>query len=346
MDKIKTSLIGLGRISIEDHLPAIQECTDVELDSICDTDGEKVDRHAHNLNIKGFTCIEKMLEQSRPDAAIVAVPHSEYVPILRQLAKAKVHILKEKPLATSMQEAVEIHEIVQDAGIRMLVTLQRRFNPIFRAYEQFRNRIGRVFHFDARYTLNIANLEEGWRSSKEQAGGGCLIDMGYHSIDLLMWYFGLPKEIQAIMSQGNREGQDYDVEDTCSLMMDYGDGTKRGERMHGSLFVSRVATQKEEKLTIHGTNGTVEVERMGIRHMNALGNAQEELRRTGEWPSAFIEQLATFAAWIRGNIDEIKPRYQDHFNHVALIEAAYLSDEERRPVSPSELLQQHHVEKS
>lgn len=336
------ALIGLGRISTEDHLPALAACEDIQLDSVCDNDPKKVEKYAGQLNIDGFLSIDDLLNQRKPDGAIVAVPHNEYVPLIRKLAQAKVHILKEKPLATSLQEAIQIHQIVKDADIRMLVTLQRRFNPIFKAYEQFRGRIGRVFHFDAKYTLNVPDLENGWRSSKETAGGGCLIDMGYHSIDLLMWYFGLPKNVQAIMSKGNREGQKYDVEDTCSLMMDYGTNG-HAQSMHGSLFVSRVAAQKEEKLVIHGTKGTVELERMGIKHINSDGNAIEELRRSGEWPSAFVDQLKTFRDWIRGNIDSVKPHYEDHFEHVALIEAAYLSDERRECVSPSTLLQSHNI---
>lgn len=339
------SLIGLGRISTEDHLPALAACEDVQLDSVCDSDYAKVEQYARDLNVDGFTSVDELLKKRKPDSAIVAVPHNEYVAIIHELARAKVHILKEKPFATSMEEALKIHEIVKDAEIRMLVTLQRRFNPIFRAYEQFRGRIGRIFHFDAKYTLNIPDLENGWRGRKELAGGGCLIDMGYHSIDLLMWYFGLPKEVQAIMSKGNREGQNYDVEDTCSIMMDYGSNGS-GQSMHGSLFVSRVAAQKEERLTIHGTKGTVEVERMGIKHMNAEGSAQEELRRSGEWPSSFVDQLKTFTSWVRGNIDVVEPKYQDHFNHVALIEAAYLSNERRESVSPSALLQFYNIKTS
>lgn len=345
MKKMKMSLIGLGRISIEDHLPAISACEDVQLDSVCDRDPVKVEKYASELNVDGFTSVDELLNKRKPESAIIAVPHNEYVSLIQKFARAKVHILKEKPLATSVEEALKIHEIVRDSDIHMLVTLQRRFNPIFKAYEQFRGRIGRVFHFDSKYTLNVPNLESGWRGSKELAGGGCLIDMGYHSIDLLMWYFGLPKEVQAIMSKGNREGQNYDVEDTCSVMMDYG-SNGNNQSMHGSLFVSRVAAHKEERLVIHGTKGTVEVERMGIKHMNAEGNAQEELRRSGEWPSAFVDQLQTFSAWIRGNIDAVEPSYQDHFKHVALIEAAYLSDQRRESVSPSTLLQSHNIQTS
>ncbi len=263
--------------------------------------------------------------------------------MVEKLARAHIHVLKEKPFATNLEEAARIHSIVEDTGIKMLITLQRRYNPIFQAFQQLRSKIGRVFYFNSQYTLNVKDLDNGWRAHKDKAGGGCLIDMGYHSVDLLMWYFGLPKSVQAHLSHLNREGQTYNVEDTCSLAFDY--GTQNGDetRLFGNMLVSRVFPKKEEKLTVLGTRGSVEIERMRAARLDTDGKVLEELTRGGEWRAAFVDQINTFARWIRGSIPEASPAYAEHFKHVAVIEAAYLSDQRHEQVSPAELLSSHHI---
>ena len=56
------------------------------------------------------------------------------------------------------------------------------------------------FFVDVKYTLFVDNLHEGWRGQRDSAGGGCIIDMGYHMIDMVIWYFGLPDNLHAEFS--------------------------------------------------------------------------------------------------------------------------------------------------
>lgn len=340
MEKLKVAVIGLGKMNTEDHIPAIMESGQVELMAVCDADEGRVHAKATELGIDGFTDVKTMLEEKHPDFAVVAVPHDAYLPILKILAAEGVDILKEKPFARNLVEAKEIAELIENTGVKLLVTLQRRYNPIFKAFEQLRERLGRVFHFDARYTLNIGNLESGWRSSLEAAGGGCLIDMGYHTTDLLMWYFGLPHSVQCTLSGNNRDGQDYEVEDTCSVTMDYGtNGDRNGQRLFGNMFLSRVFPDKSEQITVLGTNGSVEIARFGVTRRDNRGEVKDQLLRSGDWPSAFVDQIDQFAHWVKGEPNQVAPGFREHFKHVALIEAAYRSGYNGGiPVNPHELL--------
>jgi predicted dehydrogenase len=335
---VRFALIGLGRIMREDHLPAVLASSDVQLESVCDPDPGALERLPQDRTIRTFSSVRELLAESRPEAALVAVPHNKYLPIIRELAAAGVHILKEKPFAVSLSEAVELHRIISTHKIRFMITLQRRFNPIFRCFDQLRNHIGKVFHFDCRYTLNVPNLQLGWRSSQQAAGGGCLVDMGYHTLDLLIWYFGLPTSVQAMMTTGNREDQQYDVEDTCSLSMRFDPLGEGGAPFFGNVFLSRVFPTKQETLVVVGTRGLIEVDRFRIRRVSPAGQVVEELTRSGEWPSAYLDQLNSFARWIRGTTGPLQPNYTTHFKHVALIEAAYQSARNGVAVSPKDLL--------
>lgn len=102
-----------------------------------------------------------MLLQVVPDIAIVAVPHDAYLPIIKSLAKKHVHIIKEKPFATNMIEALEIHNVIKKYNVFLGIAVQRRFDPIFQSFLEFKRKIGKIFSIEGRYTLNIENLEHG-----------------------------------------------------------------------------------------------------------------------------------------------------------------------------------------
>lgn len=116
----------------------------------------------------------KPKNNTKIDVALVAVPHSEYLKIIKEVAIDKVDIIKEKPFAISSKEALNLKNIVEANNISSFVTLQRRYNPIFKSFEQLIKRIGKIYAIEARYTMNIADLSSGWRAVKDVAYGGAL----------------------------------------------------------------------------------------------------------------------------------------------------------------------------
>jgi len=334
---LKTAIIGLGKRMIEDHLPAAVESENFNVLAVCDINSEKVDIISKQYQVDGFTSLDDMLGKTKFDVAIVSVPHNQYASIILKLAESKVNIIKEKPFATSTEEALRFHNIVSSNNVFLGVTLQRRFNPIFQAFHQLKKRIGKIYSIEGSYVMNIAKLDEGWRSSREMAGGGVLVDMGYHLIDLLVWYMGLPTSVTAKLSRGNRLGQNYDVEDTVNLLFDYSFG-KPEEKVVGNFIISRVYPKKDERLTVLGTKGIINIQRGKIQRLNSDGDEIESLERSGGWFSAAIDQLDYFANIIKGTGHAGVYDYYEHFQHIAIIEAAYESDRKSSSCSPSDYL--------
>jgi predicted dehydrogenase len=328
-------VIGLGHQSLDDHIPAIKESDQFNLVGVIDINEEHAKKIGAEENVPLATTVAELLEQlpSTPNAALVAVPHSGYLPIIKELAEAKIHIIKEKPFAISAADALELKKLIEENNITLQVTLQRRFNPIFRSFNQLLKRIGKLHSIEARYTLNIARLDEGWRASRLFSGGGALVDLGYHYIDLIIWYFGLPDSVTCKLSTGNRDGQVYDVEDTAFMDFSYHENGADNERVLGSLIVSRVYPDKEEVLVAYGTKGSVAVRRGQVVRRDLDGNEIECLTRSGSWPSALVDQLDEFAENIRsGKHDgDIENRYLEQ---VALVEAAYKSAERHEAYNP------------
>lgn len=195
-NKYKVAIIGLGHQSHEDHIPALKNFSNIELVAVCDTNKKSLAMYKReNKSVAVYENILKLLKNQKLDFAIVALPHCEYYAVIKLLVERKIHILKEKPFAINLKEGYEIMKLAEKNNVQIMTTLQRRFNPIYTTFFQLIEKIGCPFYIDIRYHFYVNNPHEGWRGNRAMAGGGCLIDMGYHMIDLLIWYFGLPDKI-------------------------------------------------------------------------------------------------------------------------------------------------------
>ncbi|MBT9168948.1 MAG: putative UDP-kanosamine synthase oxidoreductase subunit [Syntrophomonadaceae bacterium] len=335
---LRTVVIGLGKQSRDDHLPAIAQSANFELVGICDTDKKKAEEISTQYGVTGYDNLGEMINSQDFQVAIVSIPHHVYLNVISALVTAGKHIIKEKPFATSVAEARQILQILRGGSSYLGVTVQRRFNPIYRTFHQLKKYIGKIYSIEGAYTMNVAALDEGWRASKDLSGGGALMDMGYHFVDLLIWYFGMPASVTARMTRGNRPGQKYNVEDTVHLLFDYCLEFQYDEKVVGNFVISRVYPEKQERVRVFGTNGVIEVSRGLVRRLDANGKEIERLERQGGWPSAAVEQLDHFAERIRQFVPGSLPDYTEHLQHVAVIEAAYESDRSGTSCHPSDIL--------
>ncbi len=331
--KLNVGVIGLGHQSLDDHIPAILASTDVVLVAVSDIDEEKLKSFSRDhKTIRAYRHSGELFRTEKLDFVVIAVPHHMHQEMVREAIKRKIHILKEKPFAVSFSQAKKIKEEAERNGVKIMLTLQRRFNPIYFTFFQLIDKIGAPFFIDAKYTFYTDAPNEGWRGKKELAGGGCLIDMGYHIVDLLMWYFGLPDLVFAETSCDTKEGVVYDAEDTAQVIFRYAK-----KSIFGTLLVSRVIPPKTEYFDVYGTRGIIHIERGKIERRAPNGETQEVLSREHHWPSAAQDQLEYFVKVIRGEKENISgPDF--HFNHLAFIEAAYSSKKSGQFVSPQSLL--------
>ncbi len=336
--KMKVGVIGLGHQSLEDHIPAIKSSQDVELVGVVENDKKKLKLFlGENKGIKGFDNFNDLIKKTKPDFVVIAVPHYLHYEIAKKAIENKVHILKEKPFAISLKEARELDNLARRNNVQISVTLQRRFNPIYSTFFQFIDKIGTPFYVEAKYTFFTDKPHKGWRGEKKLAGGGCLIDMGYHMIDLLMWYFGLPDLIFSETSCNAKEDINYDAEDTSQVLFRYCE-----RNLWGSLLISRVIPPKQEYLNVYGTRGIIHLERGKIERVSPDGESQELLTRKNSWPSAAQDQIEHFVRVIRGEKENVTgPGF--HIKHLAFIEAAYKSLIEKKYVKTREILNQNQL---
>jgi predicted dehydrogenase len=142
------------------------------------------------------------------DAIDICTPNALHAPIAIAAARAGKHVIVEKPMATSLAEADAMVRAAREAGITLMVAHNLRFAPIFQVIERGMRDgvVGRPF--TARGMFMHAGPDEFWGATsdwfwqEDSAGGGSLLDMGIHMIDLLRWMIGRPVvEVSAMTSR-------------------------------------------------------------------------------------------------------------------------------------------------
>jgi predicted dehydrogenase len=329
--KYKVAVIGLGKQALEHYIPELQNSELAQLKAICDNDKEKLKRYEALLKVKGYENFSQLLSYEDLDFVVITTPHNLHKEIVELAIKNRVHILKEKPFATSLNEALYIKTIYDGCNkVKLMINLQRRFNPVYTQFFKFKEKIGTPFFIEAKYTLFVDNPGEGWRGCRDLAGGGCIIDMGYHIIDLIIWYFKLPDRIIADFSSAATPEKCYDTEDTALIAFGYDSG------LYGTLLLSRFYPPKTEYIKVIGSQGIVEIEKGSIRRLNSNGEVVESLTRKESYVVPAINQIDYFCNVLKGESINIgNPKY--HLQHMRFVAACYESKTKKTYVNPKEI---------
>lgn len=159
----------------------------------------------------------------------------------------------------------------------------------------------------------------------------CIIDMGYHMVDMLLWYFGLPDRVFAESSARARPSADYEVEDTAAVLFAYDNG------LFGTLRLSRCIAPRDERIRVDAQRGSIVVERGRIQRLTADGQVAESLSRDGAWPTAAVNQVDHFCRVLAGQrVNIAAPRAQ--LSYAAFIESCYLSMATGSYIEPKKLI--------
>lgn len=324
--KHRIGLVGLGEQAKRKYLPALREASQVELMAVCDVDEARCVAWGAKLGVPAFVSHEAMLDRIQLDFIVVATPHDAHPSVVRVAAQRGVHVLKEKPFARDLGEALEIQRLCDQGGIQLMTALPRRFDLHYQQVVALRERIGSLFFAEIKYTKFVAQPGEGWRGQKRRAGGGCILDMGYHMIDLILWYLSMPDRVHANLSQSATSDPEYDTEDTALVTFEYESG------LYGSLTLSRFLSPETELVRLVGTQGIVEVTPRYARRLRSSGEVVESLAQENP-RSQTAELLDHFSAVLRGERENFAGP-TDHLPHARLIAACYTSHATGGSVDP------------
>ncbi len=249
---IRVALIGCGAISRQLHLPILAGHEDIRLTALVDRDMTRAEEVARSYGIKRVVLDAAELQADEIDAAIIATPPFHHAPCAIQLMQRGIHVLVEKPMATSYQDAVAMVETAEQTGTVLSVGYFRRLMPSMRMLKALLDRrwLGRPLRFEVTsgglYSWSAATLGN---MRKDLAGGGVLIDFGSHLLDLLHYLF--EGTAQVLEYRDNARGG---IESDCRLHLRL---SHQGEVVPGQVELSR--TRKlGNRFAIECEGGTLE----------------------------------------------------------------------------------------
>lgn len=196
MKKVKVGIIGAGNIS-SFHIAGYKALENVELYAVCDINEQRAVNCAEAHGFQHvFTDYNEMLKLADLDAVSVCTWNSVHAPASIAALKAGKHVLCEKPMAMNAAEAREMEQAAADAGKLLMIGFVRRFGNDARVLKDFidSGMMGDIYFGKASY-LRRAGSPGGWFSNKALSGGGPLIDLGVHVIDLVRFMMEKPKAV-------------------------------------------------------------------------------------------------------------------------------------------------------
>jgi predicted dehydrogenase len=234
MDKIRIGVIGLG--IGRHHIRGYRSHPNAEVTAIADLDAARLAEIGDQYGIeKRYPSGEEMIAQEELDVVSIATPNKFHKPLTVAALEAGCHVLCEKPMAMNAGEAREMLAAARRAGKRLMIDFSYRFSEQSQVLKSQVDAgvLGEVY-FARTLWHRRRGLPRfgGWFGQKAISGGGPLIDLGVHRLDLALWLMGYPQPVWVMGRTYNpiasalaaEQGVDYDVEDLAVAMITLDNG--------------------------------------------------------------------------------------------------------------------------
>jgi predicted dehydrogenase len=324
----KIGLIGCGGIA-EEHIKGyLKVVEDARITAVCDVFEEHARRRSAQVGgARIFSDYRAMLAWSEVDAVDICLPHHLHKDAIVAAASAGKHILCEKPLCLTLEEAVSVRRAVAENEVTLMCAHNQLFVPAVQRARQLLDEeiLGKVYALrttDAFYhDLKLENI--GWRGQRELIGGGELIDTGYHPSYLLLYLAGSrPVEVTAMIS--NHRLHFMDGEDSTQMLVRFADGS-----------VGNIVTSWAYDLTANTERFSIMAER---GNMYCLGDGlyykvhgSEPVALKFRQVNTYEEEIIAFIACLHAGYKPIHTEI-DGSNVLKMILGAYQSEAEKRTV--------------
>lgn len=360
--KFRVTIIGTGMIATHAHLPAWKALPDdVELVGAADIIEERAQQAAAHFDIpNAYGDWREMLDELEPDIVDVCTPNVYHKDPAIAGLKAGAHVLSEKPISISAENAEEMYDTAESVGRELFVTQTARFNNRAFAAKSLAEsgKLGDMYYAETAALRRRGIPKWGVFHMKEHNAGGPVYDLGVHMIDLLFWLMGNPKVvavsgktytvfgnqdeelITTLFDSGAPSGvitprpydyREFDVEDFAAGFMRMENGATIVLRTSWAANVP----DDPGKTFILGTEGGVQLN--PLQYIANVGQYQGniDLKLPGSGSAAFSGHrgaLAHAVRVIRGEEEKIVKR-EEVVNVMRALDALYESAETDREVT-------------
>jgi predicted dehydrogenase len=215
---VRIGLVGAGAAAQINHIPALRKTEGLELAAIVDRDPEKAQQVAQRFGIpRALERLDDLLEDETIDVVDLCTPNYLHQPMAVAALEAGKHVLCERPLARSAQEAAAMVKAARKADRLCLCAVQHRFRPDAQLLRKFveKGDLGAIFHAKAGWLRQRTTWDsDAWRRTKRESGGGVVLDLGFQMLDLALWVLGQPK-VESVTASVHRSRKG-EVEDSAT----------------------------------------------------------------------------------------------------------------------------------
>ena len=243
-------MIGCGSIAQHRHLPEYAFNENVEIVAVCDINELRANEVAEKYNAKAYSEYKELLQSGEVEIVSVCTPNYLHAPISIEALNAGVHVLCEKPMATSQEEAEAMIEAAHKSGKKLMIAHNQRFVKSHQKARQLieSGEIGKIYSFRTAFGHGgpegwSVDGKESWFFQKEKAFIGAMGDLGVHKTDLLRYVLGEEiVEVGAFVETSAKDFADVDDNAVCVLKTESG--------IIGTLAASWAYVSKEDNSTI------------------------------------------------------------------------------------------------
>jgi predicted dehydrogenase len=337
---IRYGIVGCGHIA-KKHVAAIEAVEGAELVAVCDTNEERLSEFAVD-GVRGYTDLKDMLA-SDVDVVCICTPSGIHAPLTIQAAEAKKHVIVEKPMALTLEDADRMIDACEKNGVKMAVVHPNRFRPavveLKKQLEQ--GAFGKIGHANAtvRWNRNQAYYDQApWRGTKAM-DGGVLMNQAIHNMDLLLWMMG---DIEEISSYHATRIRNIEAEDTSVSVIRFKNGALGVLEAAVTIYPKNL----EESLSIFGEKGTAVIggpTANWIKEWKFEGlpdeEAQNTIRRVEQDPFGIPGHQCIIQDMTEAVLNDRKPVVSGEEGRKALsfVIGCQLAAERNRPVRMDEL---------
>ena len=366
MSKLKVGIIGCGGIANNKHLPALRSQSALcEIVAFCDTEIERAEKAAKEFgaaDAKVYSDYHELLADKSIDVVHILTPNVAHAPITVAAFEAGKHVMCEKPMAHTSADAKKMIDAWKKSGKKFTIGYQNRFRPevqnLKKACEA--GDLGEIYYGKAHAVRRRAVPTWGVFPNKALQGGGPLIDIGTHALDITLWcmnnyepesasgkvFYKLGSLPQA--TEGNEFGpwdpKTYEVEDSAMGFIKMKNGALINLE---AAWAINLRESKEASTTLCGTKAGAEIlSGMGYpvdqliynrgrngqlmeEHISSKGNVAYFEGAGGEPGVVEAEQ------WLKAIINDTEPlvKPEEAFVVTQILEAIYRSDKEGKEVT-------------
>ena len=318
MTSVRWAVLGAGSVARRRVIPAMKALPQCELKTLMVRDLERAAALAAEFGAeRHYDRVDALLADSEVDAVYVSSPvylHCEHV--LEAAAQGK-HVLCEKPMALSADECQRMIAACEKAGVHLEVCFVLRGWPVYQQVKEMiaAGRLGQMIQLRAHLAKWTPRQEGEWRLDPAQGGGGVLMDVGAHYLDLFRFLAG---DFAQIAYMGSSAVFNWAVEESAFALVAFESGA------HGSLGLSCAVPHSGNVLEVYGTEGTL-----------LMGKAMKMVTAAGEQtlPIEYPDYYSGLLSHFCGCVLEGGPALAsglDGLRNLEAIETAYRSSREGR----------------